>query len=259
MLLIADVGNTHTVLGLWNGEKVVERWRLGTSHISTEDEFMVHVNHFLEFCQRSFKDVKDLCVASVVPSVNDVFTYFARKYLDKEPIFVTAKGANWIDWNVRTPQEMGADRVANVIAAKREFEKDVIVVDFGTAVTLDILSEKYEGGSILIGPKTSLKALFSNAAKLPTVPEKLPKSAIGKDTPSNIQSGTLLGTAFAIDGLISAYERELSKKFKVVSTGGEGKMFIGISKRIEKYDPDLTLKGISFYYEEWKRHESSSR
>jgi type III pantothenate kinase len=249
MLLIADVGNTHTVLGLWNGREVIEKWRLATSHIFTEDELMVHVNHFLEFSKKSFDAVEDLCVASVVPSANDVFLYFANKYLHKEPTFVNAKGANWIKWNVRTPHEMGADRIANVIAAEKEFQKDVIVVDFGTAITLDILTDEYEGGSILIGPRTSLKALFSNAAKLPSVSERVPASAIGKDTPSNIQSGTILGTSFAIDGLIQSYEEELSRKFKVVATGGEGKMFAEISRRIEMYDSLLTLKGISFYYE----------
>ncbi len=257
MLLLADVGNTHTVLGLWNGEKIVERWRIGTAHISTEDELMVHVNHFLEFVSRTFDQVDGFCIASVVPPVNDIFVYFTKKYLKRDPIFVKSENVTWIKWHVSTPQEMGADRVANVIAAKKEFQNNVVIVDFGTAITLDIFTNEYEGGSILVGPQTSLKALFSKAAKLPVVQEKIPPSAIGKDTSSNVQSGVILGTAFAIDGLVKAYEEELSKKFRVVSTGGQGKTFLKISKRIERYDPDLTLKGIAFYYEEMNKREST--
>ncbi len=253
MLLAVDVGNTHTVLGLFDGEQNVNNWRIATSHIETEDELMVNINNLINFSNKSFNDIKAMCVASVVPGVNNVFLYFAKKYLHSDPMFITTESVDWIEWNVYTPSEIGADRIANVIAAKKEFKKDVIVVDFGTAITLDVVTDKYEGGSILIGPRTSLKALFSNAAKLPAVSEKLPSSAVGKDTPSNIQSGTMLGTSFAIDGLVKAYERELSKSFKVIATGGEGNLFSKICDRIEAYDPLLTLKGISYYYEELKK------
>lgn len=248
MLLVADIGNTQTLLGLWDGEKVVERWRIGTSNISTEDELLVHVNHFLDFFGHALDEVKGLCIASVVPSLNNIFRYFSIKYLKMKPLFVETKGVTWINWNVKTPNEMGADRVANVVAAKELFKRDVVIVDFGTAITLDILSDVYEGGSILAGPHTAMRSLFASTAKLPSVDEKIPASSIGKDTPTNIQSGIMLGTAFAVDGLISRYESELSKKFKVVSTGGRGEMFMKMSSRIEEYLPDLTLSGVSVYY-----------
>ncbi len=248
MLLVADIGNTQTLLGLWNGKRIVKRWRIGTSNISTEDELFVHVDHFLNFSGHLLSEVKGFCIASVVPSINNIFRYFSIKYLKIEPLFVETKGVTWINWNVKTPNEMGADRVANVVAARELFRKDVVIVDFGTAITLDILSGVYEGGSILAGPRTAMRSLFSNTAKLPSVSEKIPTSSIGKDTSTNIQSGVMFGTAFAVDGLISRYESELSKKFKVIFTGGHGEMFKKMSSRIEEYIPDLTLIGVSIYH-----------
>ncbi len=248
MLLVADVGNTQTLLGLWDGKKIIERWRIGTSNIATEDELLIHVNHFLDFSNNALDEIKGFCVASVVPSLNNIFRYFSIRYLKIKPLFVETKDVTWIDWNVKTPNDMGADRVSNVVAAKELFKKDVIIVDFGTAITLDILSNLYEGGSILISPHVAIRSLFSNTAKLPSVDERIPTSSIGKDTITNIQSGVILGTAFAIDGLIERYEFELSKKFKVISTGGHGKMFSKISSKIEEYLPDLTLSGISIYF-----------
>lgn len=254
MLLVADVGNTQTLLGLWNGKKVLERWRIGTSNISTEDELLVHVNHFLDFFGHDLGEVKGFCVASVVPPLNNIFRYFSVKYLKMEPLFVETKGVTWINWNVKRPDEMGADRVANVVAARELFKKNVVIVDFGTAITLDILSDAYEGGSILSGPHMVMHSLFANTAKLPLVDEKVPVSSIGKDTPTNIQSGVMLGTVFAVDGLISRYESELSKKFKIISTGGHGEIFMKMSSRIEKYLPDLTLSGVSIYFSK-KNHK----
>lgn len=249
MLLIVDVGNTQTVLGLWNNEKIIGRWRIGTTNISTEDELLVHVNHFLDFSGFNFKNIDGICVASVVPQLNSTFRHFSEKYLRKSPLFVKTENVKWLEWRVKTPTEIGADRVANVIAARELFRRDVVVVDFGTAITLDILTNVYEGGSILPGPRTAMKALFSSTAKLPFVDEKIPPSSVGKDTPTNIQSGVMLGTIIAIDGLISHYEAELSKKFKVVSTGGHGELLSKMSNQIIKHIPDLTLFGIATYHQ----------
>ncbi len=249
MLLIVDVGNTQTVLGLWSNEKIIGRWRIGTINILTEDELLVHVNHFLDFFGFDFKSIEGVCVASVVPQLNSTFRYFSEKYLKHPALFVKAENVKWLKWRVKTLTEIGADRVANVIAAREFFGKDVVVVDFGTAITLDILTDVYEGGSILPGPRTAMKALFSSTAKLPFVDERIPSSSVGRDTPSNIQSGVMLGTILAIDGLISRYEAELSKKFKVVSTGGHGELLSKMSKQIIKHVPDLTLFGIATYHQ----------
>jgi len=248
MLLVIDAGNTQTVLGLWNNGKIIERWRIGSVNISTEDELWVHVNHFLSFGGYEFQNIEGLCVASVVPQLNSIFRYFSEKYLKTLPLFVKAEEVKWLKWHVKAPFEIGADRVANVIAARELFKKNVIVVDFGTAITLDILTDVYEGGSILLGPRTAIKAMFSSTAKLPFVDDEIPSSSVGRDTATNIQSGVMLGTIMAIDGLISSYEMELSRKFKIVSSGGQGESLSKMSKKTMKYIPDLTLFGIATYH-----------
>ncbi len=260
MLLVSDVGNTHTVLGLWNCERrhIDEKWRIGTKHISTEDEFMVHVDHFLSSTGHTFKEIDGFCVASVVPQVNGALEYFSEKYLKFPVTFVSSEKIDWIEWNVLTPQDMGADRVADVVAAIKEYRENVIVVDFGTAITLEVITSRYEGGAILAGIKTSLKSLFSSAAKLPAVRMEIPEFPVGKDTETNIQSGVVLGSIFAVDGLIRLYRNIFSRPFKVISTGGDGKLLHRYSKMIEEYDEALTLKGIAFYWEELKRDENTS-
>ncbi len=256
MLLAIDAGNTNVVMGLMNENKSFYTWRISTKNISTEDEFLVHIKNFLDFSGYKFSIIEDICVASVVPSLNEVFKYYGKKYMNKIPTFVKIKDANWIEWNVWTPNELGADRIANVVAAKEIYNKNVIVVDFGTAITIDILTDRYEGGVILPGPRTAIHSLFTNTAKLPTVEAKFPDSPVGKDTITNIQAGIMMGTMFAIDGFVSLFEDEFSTKFKVISTGGYGSEISKSSTKIEEYEPDLTLRGISVFYSH--KNESSS-
>lgn len=247
MLLVAKVGNTHTVLGLWD-RRIVETWRIGTQNVSTEDELFVHINNFFDYSGHKFHEIDGICVASVVPHVNDTFRYFSKKHLKRPLLFVRSKDADWIKWNVLTPNEMGADRVANIIAASKKYAKNFAVVDFGTAITVEAFTDVYEGGSILPGPKTAIRALFANTAKLPVVEEEIPVSVVGKDTQTNIQSGVMIGTMVAIDGLIQLYEADLGCHFHVISTGGYGGEISKMSTRIEEYVPDLTLNGIALYY-----------
>ncbi len=255
MLLAVDIGNTTVVMGVMNGNKSFDVWRISTKNIATEDELSIHIKNFLDFSGYKSSVIEDICVASVVPSMNDVFKYYAKKYMNKNPIFVKIKDVNWIDWNVWTPNELGADRIANVIGAKEKYGENVIVVDFGTAITIDILTDRYEGGAILPGPRTAIQSLFTNTAKLPSVEAKFPDSPIGKDTTTNIQSGIMLGTMFAIDGLVSLFEDEFSVHFKVISTGGYGSEISKSSTKIEEYIPDLTLIGISTFYS--RKNESA--
>ncbi len=258
MLLTIDVGNTNVVMGLMNKDKLFGTWRINTKSISTEDEFSVHLKNFLDFSGYRFSEVEDICIASVVPTINDVFKYYTKKYMNRNPVFVKIKDATWIEWDVLTPNEIGADRIANVIAAKELYGANVVVVDFGTAVTIDILTDRYEGGAILPGPRTAIQSLFSNTAKLPSVEAKIPESPIGKDTVTNIQAGVMIGTMFAIDGLLSLFEENLSRHFKVISTGGYGEEISTMSMKIEAYIPDLTLKGISLFYKKTRKDESSN-
>lgn len=256
MLLAIDVGNTTVVMGLMNENKTFYTWRISTKNISTEDEFLVHIRNFLDFSGYRISSIEDICVASVVPELNEVFKYYGKKYMNKNPTFVKIRDANWIEWNVWTPNELGADRIANVIAANELYKKNVIVVDFGTAITIDIFTDRYEGGVILPGPRTAIRSLFMNTAKLPTVEAKFPDSPVGKDTITNIQSGVMTGTMFAIDGFVSLFEDEFSTKFKVISTGGYGSEISKSSTKIEQYEPDLTLYGISIFY--FHKNENSS-
>lgn len=235
-----DIGNTHTVIGKSSGEDIISSWRIGTKRFETEDELYSILNGL-----GILNGIKKVVVASVVPSVDKSIQYFCEKYFDSDPIWVNATECEMIKWNVKYPREVGADRVANVIAAYKIFGKDSIIVDFGTAITVDVLiGNIYEGGAILPGFNTSIMALFLNTAKLPQVDLEVPLEIIGKDTIDNIQIGVLKGLIKAVDSLIDDIISSTGKSFKIIATGGNTKLAVNVSKYIKEIDPQLTLKGI---------------
>jgi len=240
MYLLMDVGNTHTVIGKSSDKDIISSWRIGTKRFETEDELYSILNG-LEILD----GVKKVVVASVVPSVDKSIQYFCEKYFDSDPIWVNAPECKIIKWNVKYPREIGADRVANVIAAYKIFGSDSIIVDFGTAITIDVLIENtYEGGAILPGFNTSIMALFSSTAKLPQVDLEVPLETIGKDTIDNIQIGVVKGLIKALDGLIDDIISSTGGSFKIIATGGNAKLAVNVSRYIKEIDPKLTLKGI---------------
>ncbi|HDM70257.1 MAG TPA: type III pantothenate kinase [Thermotogales bacterium] len=242
--LLLDVGNTHTVLAISDGSKILGRWRISTRRFETEDEFFTLVHNF------GIDDgIKTVAISSVVPSVDIALERYCKKYLKVAPLWVNAEDYDEIKWNVNVrPSEIGADRVANVIAVRELFSGDIIVVDFGTAITVDVLvGDTYEGGAILPGFRTSIMALFTGTAKLPQVDLKDPGRSLGKDTEDNIQIGVVRGLVKAVDSIIDDIENETSRKYRIIATGGNSHLAVGLSKHIKEVDEDLTIKGILIF------------
>ena len=241
--LLLDVGNTHTVLATSDGSKIVKRWRISTKRFETEDEFFTIVWNF------GVKEVKNVAISSVVPRVDLALERYCKKYLNLAPLWVGAEHYDEITWNVNVkPSEIGADRVANVIAAREIYGGDLIVVDFGTAITIDVLMGKnYEGGAILPGFQTSVMALFTGTAKLPQVDLKDPGRSLGKDTEDNIQIGIVRGLIKAVDSIIEDIEIETKRKYSVIATGGNANLAGSLSRYIKEIDEDLTIKGILIF------------
>lgn len=257
MTLLIDVGNTHTVFGITDSGKKFKKWRFSTGKYETEDELFSHLLPLMEKEGIFLENIKDIVVCSVVPSLNYVIQRFSEKYLGGKPIWVEAENGV-IKWNVKTPCEIGADRVANVIGAYYEYGKNCVILDFGTAITVDLLIEgTYEGGIIMPGLLTMVHSLFKDTAKLPLVDLKLPIEIVGKDTRSNIQIGIIKGSAYAVNGLVEDIKKEYKNNMLIVVTGGQSKI---ITKYVnyDIHDGDLTLKGM-FWFMKMKGEKRNCR
>jgi len=254
MNLYIDIGNTHTVFGVRKNGGFI-RWRLVTGKYETEDEIFSNIKPLFEREDINLYSVRNIVISSVVPSLDYVFRRFSEKFFGINALFVIADNKCGVKWPVDNPQEIGADRVANVIGAFYEYGKNSIILDFGTAITVDVLHEgKFLGGSITPGILTMLYSLFKNAAKLPLINlDEIPKSSIGRNTADNIRIGILKVLAYGLNDVIEDIKNELSSDMKVVVTGGQSKMILPVLK-YDVYDPDITLKGMEWYR---KLHEEN--
>jgi type III pantothenate kinase len=249
MELVIDVGNTNTVIGLHLKNNTFKIWRIGTKSFKTEDEIFSLLYTLFQVSRVHPGDITEIGVASVVPSVNYLFTKLGQKYFNKEPVFVNPEARIFdIEYNADYPQEIGADRLANVIAAKKEYGDNVIAIDFGTAITVDVLRDgNFIGGSILPGFRMAMLSLFSNTAQLPQIEFQIPDYSVGTNTVDNIQIGIFKITILGLERLIEEIKRETSAEYSIVSTGGIGKFLQGNSYIFDTFDPDLTLKGILYF------------
>lgn len=245
MRLAIDVGNTHTVYGLHDGVTWVAVWRRATSISDTEDELAAWLFPLFEISGIPFR-VEDAVCGSVVPGVNDAIAKLAEKHF-RVPLRFLRRGD---DVGLRVtydpPHAVGADRLANALAALARFAPPIVVVDFGTATTFDTIDRdgSYIGGVILPGVKTSANALFAHAAKLPAVEFTAPEFVIGRNTVDSIRSGIMFGYASAVDGLASRINAELGGDATILATGGLGGIFMGLCTTISSYEPTLTLDGL---------------
>jgi len=247
LVLLFDVGNTHTTVAITENGKEFRKYRIATKKYETEDELYVFLRNLFH------EDIGNLTivVSSVVPSVNVVFEYFANKYGNGEIYFVNSLEYNKIKWNVYYPREIGADRICDVIAAYKDYGKDCIVIDYGTAITIEVLKDGvYEGGVIMPGFAMMIDALFKGTAKLPLVELKPYESFIGKDTESNIRIGTINATVGAIKYVVEEIKKEYQKPPVVIHTGGQAIYAQEVVEGI--VDKDLTLRGMYYFYEEKK-------
>jgi type III pantothenate kinase len=248
MLLAVDVGNTQTVLGLFNGEELVAHWRVSSHASITADELRVEVGGLLNLSGLTWKDVSEMVLASVVPRLTsaweDVAAEGGWRCLTVGPGLKSGMPIRYDN-----PQEVGADRIVNGIAAFEALGGPVIIVDFGTATTIDVVSEDgaYLGGAIAPGVETSAEALFTKAARLSKVDLEPPAEVIGRNTRASVQSGLMLGEAAMVDGLVRRVWLELGTETPVVATGGLAERMGPICETIGHVDMDLTLKGLRMF------------
>ena len=251
-LLAVDVGNTNTVLGLYEGARLLHHWRLTTRRDATSDELALSVEGLLGSSKaKTNAKPGDVIVASVVPSLRFPMRQAFRQIFGREPVFVEPGLKTGMPILYEVPQEVGADRIVNAVAAFAKVGGPCIVVDFGTATTFDVVTAKgeYAGGVIVPGISISAEALFEKAARLWRVEIKRPEKVIGKTTAGSIQSGLYFGYLALVDGVIDRIAREMGVQPRVIATGGLAELFGGGSERIEEVDGLLTLEGLRLIYE----------
>ena len=251
MLLAINANNTNTVFAIWDGAALKGSRRTATEGKRTADEYVVWLDHLLALDGLARGDVDGAVIASVVPEVNFNLLTFCRKYCKTDPLVVGAKGVKLgTKALVDQPEEVGADRLVNTVAAHDRYKGPLIVVDFGTATTLDVVDGQgnYCGGVIAPGINLSLAALHMAAAKLPSIRISRTEHVIGKDTVSCMQSGIYWGYIGLVEGLVSRIKTEFGAAMNVVATGGLAPLFAGATEAIDKVDPDLTLWGLRLIY-----------
>jgi type III pantothenate kinase len=245
MLIAVDAGNTHTVVGLFDGDELADHWRIATNADRTSDEHALLVSQFLAQHGSTFEDVTGVVVSSTVPRLTAVLRTLAERYLRVAPVVLEPGVRSGIAILYENPRQVGPDRIANAVAAWDRYGGPAIMVDFGTATTVDAISAKgeYLGGAILPGIEISLDALFARAAALSWVELAKPRRVIGKTTAESVQSGVLYGFAAAVDGLVTRFEAELGR-CTVISTGGLAELMTPLTSTITEHDPWLTLRGL---------------
>ncbi len=247
MLLVIDVGNTNTVLGIFKDKQLIKNWRIRTERNATEDEVFVLITNLFSGSRIQLNTVKRTIISSVVPPVVPIYEAFCKKFLNHKPAWVDAKTAAGMPIRYGNPSEVGADRIVNAVAGFHAFKTSLIIIDFGTATTFDYVSEKgeYIGGAIAPGVSTASEALFQNASKLPRVELNTPpESVIGLNTIDSIKSGLIYGYAAMVDGMVTRMKKEVKANPKVIATGGLAPVMQNISETIEEVIPDLTLNGL---------------
>jgi len=249
MFLAIDVGNTHTVLGVYEGKTLRHHWRLKTDTAGTADEYGVLVRNLLSGAGNP--RIAGTAVACVVPAMNRTIELLCKNYLGLSPLLIGPGVRTGMPILYDKPQEVGADRIVNAIAAYERTHDTTIVVDFGTATTFDYISEKgeYVGGIIAPGLGISSDALFERAAKLYRVELAKPRHVVGRNTIEAIQSGLIYGYVSLVDGLVTRIQRENKVKPRVIATGGFAPLLAPESETIEEVDEFLTLDGLRLIYE----------
>lgn len=245
MLWAIDVGNTQTVVGRWGNGTCHHVWRLATDKDRTEDEWAVHLKGLCDLVGLPFS-ADQAVMASVVPALIPIMQKCFSRHLNCEMRVLTNGKEVGIPVTYDPPHAVGSDRIANALGALEKFQPPIIVVDFGTATTFDVIDKDgvYVGGAILPGVRISAEALAQRAAKLPPIALKVPEVAIGRNTVQALESGIMWGYAGSVDSLVTRIQAELGQKAKVIATGGLGAVFVDLCPDVELFDPYLTLEGL---------------
>jgi len=257
MLLAIDVGNTNIVFGVYKGEELVYDWRIATDKNKTSDEYGLLFENIFRYHGLSTKDVEDVIISSVVPTLMYTLSAMSKKYFNREPLVIGPGIKTGMNIKYDNPKELGADRIVNAVAAYNKYGGPLIIVDFGTAITFCAISKNgdYLGGAIAPGIKISGEALFSKTAKLPKVELVKPKTVIGKNTVNSIQSGLIYGCIGLVDYIIERMIEELKDEGEVkniIATGGFATLIGSESRYINRIDKMITLEGLRIIYEKNK-------
>ena len=250
MLLAVDVGNTNVTLVFFEGERLVADWRVTSHRERTADELAVELSQLFALRGFDLDVVTGVVISSVVPNLNPALIEASRRYLNCEPVMVGPGVKTSVRVRYENPKDVGADRIANALAAFSKYGGPVVVIDFGTAVTYDAISAEgdYLGGAIAPGVEISLDALVSHTAMLRRVEAVAPDSVIGRNTITSIQSGLIWGFVAQVEGMVERMIAELGGKATVIATGGQAGMVAGLTHVIQAVDPLLTLEGLRLIY-----------
>lgn len=250
MLLVIDIGNTNVVWGIFDGTVLLDHWRLATDPKTTADEYGVLCLNLLARSGRTPEQVTGAILSSVVPALTGTFETMVGTYFGRTPLVVSSDMETGLTLKYANPKEIGSDRIVNAAAAYHKYRQDLIIVDFGTATTFCAVTQngEYRGGVIAPGLGISAEALFARAAKLSKVELVRPKTVIGTDTASSIQSGLLFGYAGLVDALVHRIEQELGRSCLVIATGGLATVVAPETTSIQKIEPLLTLEGLELLY-----------
>jgi type III pantothenate kinase len=253
MLLAVDVGNSQTHLGVFHGEELTHEWRMSTNPSRTADELALISGQFLSHADLSFsREITGVAICSVVPRLTQELRQMTERYFGFPPIVVEPGTKTGIAIKIDNPREVGADRIANAVAVHHLFpDEPAIVVDFGTAITVDAVSAKgeYLGGAISPGIETAAGALYEATAQIRRVELIAPNHAIGKSTIQAVQSGIVYGNASLIDGLVERISKEVGGTANVIATGGQASIVVKHCKLVDRIQPELTLVGLRLIYE----------
>ncbi len=252
MLVVMDVGNTNTVIGVYQGDKLLSHWRIRTEKDATIDELGILLRNLFQSQDLALEPGAELIVSCVVPPMITTVEGFALRYLQQRPMWVGPGIKTGMPILYDNPREVGADRIVNAVAAYEKVHGPVIVVDFGTATTFDVVSRQgeYLGGVIAPGVMISCEALFLKASKLPRVEIfAKPKSIIAKDTISSMNAGIIYGYVGLVDGIVTRIKEALHDHPRVIATGGLACLIASETRTIDEVDDDLTLKGLKIIHD----------
>ena len=251
MLLAIDIGNTNIALGVFDGSKLLQHWRLGTYQHSTSDECAITLRSLLELGRVPVREIEDAIISCVVPSLLPIFERTCTKLLDCRALVVGPGIRTGMPIRVDNPREVGADRIVNAVAAYELLGGPAISIDFGTATSFDCISGEgaFIGGAIFPGMLIALDALVSRASKLSSVEIVRPPTVIGRNTVHNLQSGMLFGYAGLVENLVRRMREELGGEARVLATGGLAHLIASEAECIERVEPFLTLEGLRLIFE----------
>jgi type III pantothenate kinase len=259
-LLAVDIGNTHTVIGIIHDGSIKGQWRIETRATETPDEIAVKLDILVRYAGISIREIDDCIISSVVPPAQKMWKNFVKHYTGRRPLCVNEHIERIMDIRYSRPYEVGADRIVNAVAAWELCHKAVIVVDFGTAITFDCISDnrEYLGGVIAPGPLLAAKSLASGTSKLPMVDLSPPdaEKTIAQDTVSAIKAGIIYGFAGLTDGIIKRIETNFPQSPELIATGGLSGVIIPFCDTINRIEPGLTLRGLDIIYHNYFMHEA---